>query len=233
MQRILAVAALFLYSIASQALDGVSAELGQGQHDVQLWRVGAQWNQDVEWLQRRAHAPHPSSQHPSIHESGPPRDCAMAIPAGACIERSGSRDAGRSAHRDCSPVPTADPLQRSHDRRASKRSRGRLRRCLVPDRDEQVGAAPDQVDGRERQDDGRARRLVSGRGHSRVRPEAGISRPGSPPATRRTIVSPGLSCPWFMSADTPCSGLSFRRLRAAPALRGSPRHPRDPPPWRW
>jgi hypothetical protein len=50
----LAVGILFLLqAMCARALDSVSAELGQGSHGVDLWRVGAQWKQNVAWLAAR------------------------------------------------------------------------------------------------------------------------------------------------------------------------------------
>jgi hypothetical protein len=43
-------AALFACALPAHAIDGVSVELGRGTRDIQLWRVGAQWNQHPEWL---------------------------------------------------------------------------------------------------------------------------------------------------------------------------------------
>lgn len=50
MQRIFVLALLFLRAANVQAVDSVSAELGHGSRKVDLWRVGAQWNQHPAWL---------------------------------------------------------------------------------------------------------------------------------------------------------------------------------------
>jgi lipid A 3-O-deacylase len=46
MQRIFGLALLFLAAANVQAVDSVSAELGHGSRKVEMWRVGAQWNQN-------------------------------------------------------------------------------------------------------------------------------------------------------------------------------------------
>lgn len=41
---------VLVHSARTQAIDSVSAELGQGSRTVDLWRVGVQWDQDLAWL---------------------------------------------------------------------------------------------------------------------------------------------------------------------------------------
>ena len=50
MKKILGGIALLLPAICAQAVDGVSLELGHGSRKVDMWRVGAQWNQSPAWL---------------------------------------------------------------------------------------------------------------------------------------------------------------------------------------
>jgi lipid A 3-O-deacylase len=45
-------AALFACALPALALDGVSAELGAGEREVKMWRVGLQWDQGVQKLER-------------------------------------------------------------------------------------------------------------------------------------------------------------------------------------
>jgi lipid A 3-O-deacylase len=45
-------ATLLACALPAQALDGVSAELGAGQHEVWMWRVGVQWDQRVQRLEQ-------------------------------------------------------------------------------------------------------------------------------------------------------------------------------------
>lgn len=50
MKKLFLGVAFLVHAITAQAIDSVSAELGHGSHGVDLWRVGAQWNQHPEWL---------------------------------------------------------------------------------------------------------------------------------------------------------------------------------------
>ncbi len=46
-----ALAALICFALPARALDGVSAEAGQGT-GTEVWRIGAQWNWDKKWFDR-------------------------------------------------------------------------------------------------------------------------------------------------------------------------------------
>jgi lipid A 3-O-deacylase len=50
MQKIFVGAVFLLQALSAHAVDSVSAELGWGSHKVNLWRVGAQWEQHPHWL---------------------------------------------------------------------------------------------------------------------------------------------------------------------------------------
>jgi len=43
-------AALFAFSMYAHAIDGMSVEAGSGTNSVDLWRIGAQWNWQKQWL---------------------------------------------------------------------------------------------------------------------------------------------------------------------------------------
>jgi hypothetical protein len=45
-------AVFFLHALYASAVDSVTVELGGGTHSVELWRVGAQWQQHPKWLKR-------------------------------------------------------------------------------------------------------------------------------------------------------------------------------------
>jgi lipid A 3-O-deacylase len=53
MTKLLVGVFLFAQAICACAVDSVSAEQGQGSRGVDLWRVGAQWNQEIAWLARK------------------------------------------------------------------------------------------------------------------------------------------------------------------------------------
>ncbi len=50
MKKFLAALAFLAISFPARAIDGVSAEIGAGDRNATLVRIGAQWNQDVRWL---------------------------------------------------------------------------------------------------------------------------------------------------------------------------------------
>jgi len=50
MRKIFAAAVLSLPVMTAHALDSLSLELGKGSHDVDEWRLGAQWRQKPKWL---------------------------------------------------------------------------------------------------------------------------------------------------------------------------------------
>jgi lipid A 3-O-deacylase len=54
MKIIFAGAFFLLQTLSAHAVDSLSAELGQGSRHVTLWRVGAQWNQESDWLASRS-----------------------------------------------------------------------------------------------------------------------------------------------------------------------------------
>src|SRR5258707_12810791 len=50
MRKIFVGALFLLLAIPARAVDSISAELGGGSRSVELWRVGAQWQQRPKWL---------------------------------------------------------------------------------------------------------------------------------------------------------------------------------------
>ena len=50
MRKIFVGALFLLLAIPARAVESVSVELGGGTHSVELWRVGAQWQQRPKWL---------------------------------------------------------------------------------------------------------------------------------------------------------------------------------------
>jgi hypothetical protein len=54
-RKTVAAAALWLGLVSSaQALDGLSFELGEGEEDTELWRLGLQWNWQRRWFAEHA-----------------------------------------------------------------------------------------------------------------------------------------------------------------------------------
>ncbi len=52
MKEIFAGALFLLVAIPAHAVDSISVELGGGTHSVEIWRVGAQWQQRPKWLKQ-------------------------------------------------------------------------------------------------------------------------------------------------------------------------------------
>ena len=52
MKEIFAGALFLLVAIPAHAVDSISLELGGGTHSVEIWRVGAQWQQRPKWLKQ-------------------------------------------------------------------------------------------------------------------------------------------------------------------------------------
>ena len=52
MKEIFAGALFLLVAIPAHGVDSISLELGGGTHSVEIWRVGAQWQQRPKWLKQ-------------------------------------------------------------------------------------------------------------------------------------------------------------------------------------
>lgn len=52
MKEIFAGALFLLSAIPAHAVDSISVEFGGGTHSVEIWRVGAQWQQRPKWLKQ-------------------------------------------------------------------------------------------------------------------------------------------------------------------------------------
>ena len=53
MKEIFAGALFLLAATSVHAVDSISAEVGSGTRQVDMWRIGAQWQQDSHWLAER------------------------------------------------------------------------------------------------------------------------------------------------------------------------------------